>query len=414
MNRRPLEVDGRRWDDRISPAWIALVRPFRRWVQRRTVRLARVEVRGAERLRQLVEGGAGVLLTPNHSSHADCFTAMELADAAGLAFHIMVAADVFATSPPPIQWVMQRHGCFSIDRHGTDLRAFKRAMEILLKSPHPLLVFAEGEVYHLNDYVTPFRVGPAMMALTAAKRSKRPIHCVPCAFKYYYTRDPTPELERVMTRLEERVNWRPAPEMPLVDRILRYGNGQIALKEVEHLGLPQPGTRRERLGRLRERMLGRLETRLGLEGKGADTPERVKAVRQVCMDRLGKDGLSADERREIFVCLDETFVVIQAYSYLGDYLDDGPPIERVAETLDKFEEDWLGLLEARVRGEREAVVAIGEPVEAREYLGGSPIAAGSRLTDELERRVQSILDELASERRPAPDRAPEEAALAPA
>jgi 1-acyl-sn-glycerol-3-phosphate acyltransferase len=313
MNRRPLRVDGRRWHDRISPACIGLTRPFRRWVQRRTVRLARVEVRGVERLRRLVEGGAGVLLTPNHSSHADRFTAMELSDAAGLPFHIMVAADVFVTSPPLIRWVMQRHGCFSIDRHGTDLRAFKRAMEVLLKGPHPLLVFAEGEVYHLNDHVTPFRVGPAMMALTAAKRSKRPIHCVPCAFKYYYTRDPTPELERVMARLEERVNWRPAPETPLVDRILRYGNGQIALKEVEHLGRPQHGTRRERLGRLRGRMLGRLEARLGLEGKGTDPPERVKAVRQVCMDRLGKEGLSADERREVFVCLDETFVIIQAY-----------------------------------------------------------------------------------------------------
>ncbi|MHC4251419.1 MAG: hypothetical protein ACYS9X_20055, partial [Planctomycetota bacterium] len=121
--------------------------------------------------------------------------------------------------------------------------------------------------------------------------------------------------------------------------------------------------------------------------------------------------LSADERREVFVCLDETFVVIQAYSYLGDYLDDGPPIERVAETLDKLEEDWLGLLEARVRGERVAVVAIGEPVEARDFLGGSPVAAGSRLTNELERRVQAILDELASERRPVPGRAREAASV---
>ena len=43
--------------------------------------------------------------------------------------------------------------------------AFRQAVEILQSRPNPLVIFPEGEVYHLNQRITPFREGPAAMAL---------------------------------------------------------------------------------------------------------------------------------------------------------------------------------------------------------------------------------------------------------
>ncbi len=40
--------------------------------------------------------------------------------------------------------------------------------------------------------------------------------------------------------------------------------------------------------------------------------------------------------------MDTVFLIVQLYSYPGDYLLEHPSTERVAETLDKLEEDVLG------------------------------------------------------------------------
>ena len=56
------------------------------------------------------------------------------------------------------------------------------------------------------------------------------------------------------------------------------------------------------------------------------------------------------------------FLVVQLYSYPGDYVAESPTIERVAETLDKFEEDVLNRFSATVRGSRRSRVAFGEPI----------------------------------------------------
>ncbi|HCK71932.1 MAG TPA: glycerol acyltransferase, partial [Planctomycetaceae bacterium] len=46
------------------------------------------------------------------------------------------------------QWLLQKHGAFSIDREGTDMEAMKTAQNILQEKKYPLVIFPEGEVYH--------------------------------------------------------------------------------------------------------------------------------------------------------------------------------------------------------------------------------------------------------------------------
>ena len=51
---------------------------------------------------------------------------------------------------------------------GTDLAALRQARQVLETEPYPLVIFPEGEVYHLNQRTTPFRDGPAAIAQMAA------------------------------------------------------------------------------------------------------------------------------------------------------------------------------------------------------------------------------------------------------
>lgn len=394
MNRYPWVLDDRSWTDRLNPLVVRLARPIRRWMQIRRQRLLEIDVLGTEHLAPLLGESAGVLIVPNHSTHADAFVMYELADRLGRCFHFMATTQMFAAVGPLVRWLYTRHGCFSVDREGTDLRAFKRAVKILQESPHPLVIFPEGEVYHLNDRVTPFRDGPATIALTARRRAKRPVYCIPCALKYHYVRDPTPELEALMTELERKIAWRPRTGRPLVERVLKYAEGQLALKEVYYLDGPQPGTLRERLTRLHGSILERLEDHYGKSGRGKTVPERVKEVRRACLARFEDTDQSTGAQSEVEPHLDDLFVAVQLFSYPGDYLLENPPVERVAETLDKLEEDILERQTARIRGARRAVVVLGAPLDVADFAQGSPRKSAPKLTDELERRVQALIDTL--------------------
>jgi hypothetical protein len=395
MKRQPWISEGATWDDRLHPSTVKMARPLRLWLQKWKFSLMEVEVQGLEHVKPLLKEGAGVLMTPNHPSDPDAFVMYEVADRLTGCFHFMAANHMFAKRNPLERWVLRLHGCFSVDREGTDLRAFRHAVKLLQDSPNPLVIFPEGEVYHLNDRVTPFRDGPAAIALSAARRTRRPIYCIPCAIKYEYIEDPTSSLESVMTELEMRINWRPQTTMSLAERIYKYAEGQMALKELEYLGIPQQGTLPGRLTHLREHILTGLESRYELKGEGHTVPERVKALRRVCLMRLQEGKPSTEARKQMEIDLDDVLLVVQLFSYPGDYVRQTPTIERIAETLDKLEEDVLQLSCTRIRAPRSARVALDEPLEVSRSGHVSARHGAPALADELEDRVQKLIDQLA-------------------
>jgi hypothetical protein len=81
---------------------------------------------------------------------------------------------------------------------------------------------------------------------------------------------------------------------------------------------------------------------------------------------------------------------VQLFSYPGDYVSRNPSVERIAETLDKFEEDVLQAAQPSVRGRRNVCVRFGEPLPVERTPGRRDAAAA--LTDTLEERVQQLLD----------------------
>ena len=394
MNPYRIAPPPRWWSPALSPTLVRMLRWFRRRRCRRVQKLMDVEVQGAEHLQQSLARGQGILITPNHASHADPDSMYAAADHVGHPFYFMSTWHVFTSRGAIGQRILQWHGVFSVDREGADLQAFKQAVKIVRNEPHPLVIFPEGEVYHCNDRVTPFREGAAAVALSAAKRAKRPVVCVPCALKYGYIEDPMEGLLRLMDELERNIHWRPRPDLPLDKRIYNFAEAAMALKEMEFLGRAASGTLPERTDALAHEILRRQEERHGAGCGGSTIPERVKELRRISLSQLQNVEPDDPQHKQLNDDLDDLFLVVQLFSYPGDYVAQRPSTERLAETLDKFEEDVLGKYSATIRSTRRVTVRFGEPilVEANRKRK----AAARELTDTLERRVQDMLDDLAA------------------
>jgi 1-acyl-sn-glycerol-3-phosphate acyltransferase len=420
VNRQPLsdELPYHFIPPRLNPACLWLARRLGPGMLLRDHQVVAVAFEGDVALRGKLGRGDGVLLCPNHTDHADSQLMFALSDRVGVPFYYMIAYQILQGHR---RWFLPRIGAFPVDREGADLTAFKTAVDLLARGGNPLVIFPEGEIHHLGDRVTPLREGALAVATTAARRAAergQTVWLVPVATKYHYLDppDPVPALHAALDDLERRANWRVDRARPLVERVYRYAEGMLGLKETEYFGAARSGPLPGRLAALREFLLARVEAkRLPAARRRAtvchDIPERVKDVRRACLDALAAPGVTDAERRALRADLHDVFVAFQTSSYPGDYVREGPTVERVAETLMKFEEDFLGVHEVTPHAPRTAVVRFGEPVDV-----GSRVAAATRprravaaLTSELGHALQSLLDALGPGR-PLP---PAECARAP-
>jgi 1-acyl-sn-glycerol-3-phosphate acyltransferase len=357
--------------------------------------IAEIESDNIEVVKAAVEAGKGVLVTPNHSAHYDAPALYAAFDAIRQPVSFMTAWQVFGMSSRFESWAMQRLGCFSIDREGTDRQAFKHAVDVLRDEPHPLVIFPEGDIYHTTDFVTPFREGAAAIALSAAKRSQRPIAVIPCGIKFWYLDDPAESMLDAMERIEQRLHLRIDRDSPLPDRIHRLAEAALALKELDYLGYTCSGRLRDRIRGLLETVIARLEGRHNVSQSDGTPPERVKSLRQELIRRLEDNQHPASEAngemRQLQCDMEDLFFAMQLFSYRGDYLADDPSIERLAETVDKFEEDVLGLDYPAVRGTRRVAIRFGEPIELEP---GKSRRNAAELTQAMQERVQALIDGL--------------------
>jgi 1-acyl-sn-glycerol-3-phosphate acyltransferase len=368
-------------------------------------RIVGIDVAGLDRVAALLRRGDGVLLASNHPGRADGLVLLHLADLLGVPFCVMAAQQLFCEgAAAPRRWLFPRLGVFPVDREGADRAALAAAVDVLTAGDHPLLIFPEGEVYYLADRLTPLREGVARIALAGARKraeAGRTVWIVPIALKYRFPEglDPRPALLRKMADLEVGLTWRPRPDLPLVERIYRFAEALLSLKEAEHLGASRSGPLPARIAGLGAHLLATIEAAHGVAARADETvPERVKALRRLCLNALKNPGTPPEARQRAHDQLDDLFVVIQAFSYPGDYIVECPTLERVAETLTKLDEDLLLLSGRRASppAPLRAVVHVGEPIDvgaATASAGASrPRDAAAALTAELERRLQAALD----------------------
>jgi hypothetical protein len=211
---------------------------------------------------------------------------------------------------------------------------------------------------------------------------------------YEYLGDPTPELATLMSDLEHRIFWRPREHMPLHERIYQFAETALVVKEMEFFGQAGSGPLPPRVTALAEKVLRDVENRHGAPPSTGSIPERVKEMRRRAIEGLADNSTDADNRAKLKADLEDLFLVVQLYSYPGDYVAEKPSLERMAETLDKLEEDVLERFSARVRGNRRSTVTFGEPIRVEPTKNRR--AAVAQLTEALENAVQDQIDRIGS------------------
>lgn len=350
-----------------------------------------------ERVRELCGTGDSVLLAPNHSDHADPHAILHLAHRYKLRLRFMAARELFDGGGLQAA-VLQRMGIFSVDRDGPDIAALKTAIEIMSRGRCPLVVFPEGEIYHHHAQLDPLMEGVASIVIRAAGRvaEGKTAWLVPVALTFRHDPEVEGTFSDRLSRLEERIGWRPRPVMETDERILKLGAGLLALKELEFFGETGSGGLGERLETMCEHLLAEVEERRGKDARATTPPERVRAlryrIRKLLLDE--ENAPSREERQVLKGDLYRAFTALQAHSYPSDYMLANPTLDRRAETLLKLEEDLLG--ECRYEVDRTATVEAGEPFDVNGMLerGELPAKGGAGdLTRMLEARLGGMLRE---------------------
>jgi 1-acyl-sn-glycerol-3-phosphate acyltransferase len=414
VHRLPLtdELPYRFLPPRLSPFWVRASWLFVKYLLRRVQVVRQIDFFGLDFLTPLLGRGDGILITPNHPDLADPALMFALSRRTRVPFCFMAAYQIFAGTGGLRRFILPRLGVFPVDREGADRSAFQAGLDVLTGGKYPLVVFPEGEIYFLGDRITPLREGAASLAILAARKSVaagKTVWIVPAAIKYRFLedKDPLPELQRLMDVLESRFTWWDPGGRSLVERLYRYAEGMLALKEIEYLDEPQAGTLKERIARLRCFILEEMEDRRLGRRSDEPVPFRVKDLRRACLKALSERTISGEQRRALRRDLNSLFVAIQLFSYPGDYIRESPTVERLAEILTKFEQDALGVTYPAPRGHRRAIIRLGEPIDVRTYLqpgGKRSRDASASLTDELEARIQGLMDTLGPGR-PLPESA---------
>ena len=195
-----------------------------------------------------------------------------------------------------------------------------------------------------------------------------------------------------MDQLEQHLFLRPEKNATLARRIYRFAEALLALKEIDYLGSSRAGTVRERINFLTSALLDRLEKAHGITTPEKNVPERVKRLRQIIIPQIHKAERKKQAPTSLQQDMDDLFFVIQLYSYPSNYISESSSIERIAETIDKFEEDVFDADYPSIHGKRRVTIRFGEPIEVNPQGGGRADVA--RLTADLQSAVQLQVDRL--------------------
>jgi Acyltransferase len=361
------------------------------------------ECRHVDRLKASIAAGHGILLTPNHSRTADPLALGWLAKDARVLFFAMASWHLFHQGWLT-RWAIRVMGAFSVNREAIDRPSIDSAIRFLDEAQRPLVIFPEGTTSRTNDRLMPMLDGIAFIARSAArKREKRGagktvIH--PVAMKYIFEGDIHESCEPVLQEIERRLSWKPQSRKPMLERIANLGNALLTLKELEYLGEPQKGTLVERQNSLIDQLLNPLEQEWlgGSREKGIIA--RIKNLRMKILPELARQEVSSEERERRMEHFERTYLAQQIYCYPPEYLSNSPTVERVLETIERFEEDLND--KARVHGSFRVIIEVGEAIEVPTQRDRG--ADRDPLMVELHDKMQGMLDALSSECRKFVDR----------
>ena len=322
------------------------------------------ELIGIDRLKASIDAGHGILLTPNHCRPCDPMVLYPLGLAVGRPVHIMASWHLFMQGRFQ-RWILQRVGAFSVYREGMDRDALKCAIQILTSARRPLILFPEGVISRSNDRLHHLMDGTVFIARNAAKqRSEQPggkvvIH--PVAVRYFFLGSLEQTVAPVLEEIERRLTWRMRSGDTLTDRIARIGDALLTLKELEYHGQRQDGDLSARLSSLIDRVLMPLEQEW-LKGKRENgILARVKALRAAILPDMIAEKIDEAERKRRWDHLADVYLAQQLSNYPPNYFSPEPTVERLLETVERFEEDLTDSV--KVHRPIHAAVEVGDAIE---------------------------------------------------
>jgi 1-acyl-sn-glycerol-3-phosphate acyltransferase len=376
-------------------AWLLgrLVLPY---YLRRSQGVHSYELIGVDRLQASVKAGHGILLTPNHCRPCDPMVIYPLGLAVGTPVHIMASWHLFMQGRFQ-RWLLRRVGAFSVYREGLDRDALKYAIQILTAARRPLVLFPEGVISRSNDRLHHLMDGTVFIARNAARQraesgGKVVVH--PIAIRYFFLGDLEQAVAPVLEEIERRLTWRSQPGTPLADRIVRVGEALLTLKELEYHGQPQEGDLAARVMSLVDRILGPLEAEWVTGRREDSVPGRVKALRAAILPDMIAEKVDEAERKRRWQHLADIYLAQQLSNYPPNYFSPEPTVERVLETVERFEEDLTDA--ARIHQPIHAAVEVGEAIEVPP--GRDRGSESDPVMSRVRQQLESMLDGLRARR----------------
>lgn len=355
------------------------------------------ELIGVERLKASVDAGHGIMLTPNHCRPCDPMVLYPLGLAVGAPVHIMASWHLFMKSRVQ-KWVLQQVGVFSVYREGMDRDALKCAIQILVDARRPLVLFPEGVISRSNDRLNHLMDGTIFIARNAAKQraeqSSGKVVLHPVAIRYFFLGDIEQALAPVLEEIERRLSWRPLSGKPMKDRIIKVGEALLTLKELEYQEKPQEGDIPARVARLMDHILVPLEQEW-LRGKREDgILARVKALRAAILPDMVAEKVDEAERRRRWQQLADIYLAQQLSNYPPDYFKPEPTVEKLLETVERFEEDLTD--KVRVHHPLHAVIEVGDAIEVPP--GRERGTQGDSMMAQVRQQLETMLEGLRAHR----------------
>ena len=354
-----------------------------------------VEFSGLEHIRKSLQDGHSIILAPNHSRLSDPFVVGMLAWHVPRYFYMMASWHLFKQNALTC-FLMRRMGAYSIYREAPDKAAIHETVKNLVDGKRLTVLFPEGVLSRTNDQVFPLREGLGFIARIAARKCAEVHHKVvvhPMGIRYHFMGNALSSGTAVLKRLEARFGQQSLDDLPLHSRYAHLAWRALEERELRIADSVGQGTLQERLQSLQTQLLSPLEQKWLNTVFTDDTASRVKRLRLSIVPALTGKQLSPQARAERWKDLEFIYLAQQLTRYRQGDCDPSQP-ERLLESIERLEEDLTD--KATIHRPWKAKVGIGAamPVSVEKSAEGEVSFSG-----ELQRRMQSLLDELAPQQK---------------
>jgi len=184
----------------------------------------------------------------------------------------------------------------------------------------------------------------------------------PVALRYLFEGDVDASAEKALADIEKRLSWAPQNNLPLIDRIVKVGDALLKIKELQYgCEVPEGTILKDRQTNMVNHLLHPLEKEWLGEKRNEGIQIRVKNLRvKIFPDMIG-DDLELAERKRRWEHLERTYLAQQIDCYPDQYVTEHPSVDRVMETVEKFEEDFME--KVRLHGHLKSISVVGPAIE---------------------------------------------------